>query len=123
MINQTLTKLLPYIATVFFMMFIYSCQPKVESILHPEKQVTREGLQLELDIIEAQIAARTADIERQEQLREVIFNNALLLAQGATLNPAGILTALAGIYGVGAAGRDIKRKISNTKKANNNNVS
>ena len=56
-----------------------------------------------------------ADLDKQEQLRAIILQNALILVQGNPLNPVGIITAIAGIYGATQAGKNVKNGVKNAR--------
>lgn len=107
---------LAIIALMALLFWGYSCQPTVLSLIHPEKKVTRPELQVELDSITATAEFRMADLDRQDQFRDIIFKNALLMVETGTINPAGIVTLLAGLYGVIHAGKHLKDRIE--KKTN-----
>jgi len=94
----------------------YSCQPQVRSLIHPDVKVTRPELQIELDSIIATAEFRMAQLDRQEAFRDVIFKNALLMAETGTLNPIGIITLLTGLYGVTRGVKDVKDRVK--KKSN-----
>ena len=89
----------------------FSCQPQTDSLLHPEKKITRPELQIELDTIIATANFRLADLDNQEQFRDIIFQNALLMIGGGAINPAGIITLLTGLYGITRGATDIKNRI------------
>jgi len=111
------------IVTVGFMLFAYSCEPKVTSLLDKRERVTRAELQLELDMMLAQAETRMADFDRQERIRTLILQNALLLTQGQPFNPVGIITAIASIYGIKQAAQNTTGAIKNARakrKPNNN---
>jgi len=95
----------------------YSCQPQVKSLITPEKKVGRAELQVELDSIIATAEFRLADLDKQEQFRDIIFKNAMVMVETGTLNPVGIITMLAGLYGLTRGGADIVQKVK--KKSNN----
>lgn len=89
----------------------YGCPPQTTSLLDPTKKITRPELQIELDTIIATAEYRLADLDRQNQFRDIVFKNAMLMVEGGTLNPVGILTMLAGLYGVTRGVKDVKDKI------------
>ncbi|GAH84619.1 unnamed protein product, partial [marine sediment metagenome] len=95
----------------------YSCQPEVRSLIHPDQKVTRPELQIELDSIIATAEFRMAQLDRQEAFRDVIFKNAMLMAETGTINPLGIITLLTGLYGITRGAKDIKDRVK--KKINN----
>lgn len=89
----------------------YGCPARVTSLLDSNKKVTRPELQVELDSLIATAEFRMADLDQQEAFRDIIFKNALLMVEGGTLNPIGIATMLAGLYGVTRGAKDIKDRI------------
>lgn len=111
-------KTLAIVLLTAFLFWGHACQPTVKSLIHPDQKVTRPELQIELDTIIATAEFRMADLDRQEAFRDVIFKNALLMVEGGSLNPVGIITLLAGIYGITRGGSDIVKKVK--KKTNNN---
>jgi len=86
--------------TIGFLLFAYSCEPKVPSLFDPQKTVTRQEFQLELDQLFGLADIRMADFEKQEKFRAIILQNALILVQGQPFNPVGLITAIASLYGI-----------------------
>lgn len=80
--------------------WLYSCESKTTSLVSPERKVNRAELQIELDTFISQAQIRVADLDRQDEFRSLIIDNALVIASGSTLNPIAIITAMAGIYGL-----------------------
>lgn len=89
--------------------WLSACQSKCQSLLHPEKKITRTQLQIELDTILAQAEANTITLDQQDLLKNLLFQQSLLAAQTGTVNPFAVLTSLGSILGVGAV-IDNKRK-------------
>lgn len=89
----------------------YGCPSKVPSLFDPAVKVTRPELQVELDTIVATAEFRLTELDKQDRIRDVIFKNAMIMVETGTLNPLGIITLLAGIYGVTRAGKDVKDRI------------
>lgn len=96
----------------------HSCQPETKSLIHPGERITRPELQIELDTIIATAEARMADLDKQEEFRDLIFKNVLIIGQTGTVNPTGIITLLAGLYGITRGAQDVKNKV----KKNSNNT-
>lgn len=94
----------------------YSCQPETKSLIYAGEKVTRPELQIELDTIIATAEIRMADLNQQEAFRDLIFKNALIVVETGTMNPAGIITLLAGLYGITRGAKDIRDRVK--KKAN-----
>jgi len=102
--------------------FGFSCESRVPSILKntslapngtlsTNATVTREELSAELAYISSIAEKRFADLDKQDALRKMISDQAVIIAAGGAVNPAGIISLLMGIMGVGAV-------IDNRKKAN-----
>lgn len=108
---QNWPKTIAIIVLTALLFWGYSCQPETKSLLHPGEKVTRPELQIELDSIVATAEYRMAELDQQEAFRDLIFQNALVVVETGTMNPAGILTLLAGLYGILRAGKDVKDRI------------
>lgn len=101
-----------------FLFWGYACPSSVESLLTEGKKVTRPELQIEMDTITATARFRLSQLDQQDAFRNVIFDNAFAMVESGGVNPAGIITLLAGLYGLTRAGQDLKNRVS--KKKNNN---
>ena len=91
------------------------CEPKTGSLLEPTRSVTRAELQAELEHLQSKFAIRSAQLAQQEKFRKLILENALLIAETQTLNPLGLITGLAALYGIGSAVRDGKKIVTKKK--------
>lgn len=98
------------------LLYAHGCEATVPSLMHPEKKVSRGELQVELKTIIATSELRFMDLDKQDALRDLILQNAFVLAQGAPFNPLGLISGIAALYGLGSAANDtkklIKKKIS-----------
>lgn len=104
-----------------FLFYSFACTPTAESLLDKHRRVNRQELQFELNQLIGMAEIRMLDIEQQEKLRAIVLQNALILVQGQPLNPLGLLTGLASIYGVAQASSNVTRvvKTARDKKRNN----
>lgn len=108
------------ILTVVMIVYIVGCEPKVRSLNDRQQMVTRQELQFELERILQIAEIRMADLDRQDKLRQIIAQNALLVMQGTAFNPVGLVTAIAALYGIGQAGCKITKTVKVIRsKANN----
>ena len=108
--------------TVVLCIYLYSCESKVKSLYEPDRLVNRAELQLELDRLMSIAQLRMADLDRQDALRDIIIQNGILLVQGQPFNPIGLITAIAGIYGLTHATSKVvsaAKKSQEKRKANN----
>ena len=99
----------------FLLSFFYSCSPKVLSIHSPPIKVSREGLDMEVESFLALASIRYAELERQDELRQLIFENAIAYSQGIPINPIGIATTIAAIFGIGATVDNVRRRKTENK--------
>lgn len=95
----------------------YGCPPQTKSLLHNGKKVTRPELQIELDTIVATAEMRMLDLDQQDHVRDIVFKNALLMVEGGTLNPLGILTGMAGMYGLFAGVKNTATAIKKKRES------
>jgi len=119
-INEIIPNIPKSIAIAILMtllLWAWGCPPRVESLFVPQKQVTRPELQIELDTITATAMYRLAELDKQDAMRDVIFKNALMIVETGSINPIGIMTLLAGLYGITRGTKDIKDRIKNGKKS------
>lgn len=77
----------------------YGCESTTPSILNNGERVTRAQLEMELDRIAQLVEIKVKDLDRQDALKKIIFQNAVLLVQGNPTNPVGIITGIAALYG------------------------
>lgn len=92
----------------FILLYAYGCEPKTKSLISADKKVTRIELQTELELFLARAKAGKKDLDRQEQIREIIFNQALVIAQGNQINPVGVITSVLALLGIGATVDDVR---------------
>lgn len=95
--------------------WIVSCEPTTTSLTTPDLKVTRSELQLELEHLQAKFALRSAQLHHQEEMRKIILQNALLIAETQSINPLGLITGLASLYGIASAAKD-GTKLVKTKR-------
>lgn len=95
------------------LIWVYGCESTVGSLTQPERQVTRDELNLELqqetarleaelDSLTKQAAIKNQQLDRQEAIKQKLFAFAALTAQEGTVNPLGVITLLGSLLGAGA---------------------
>ena len=117
-VKNNLPVLLTALTCCGFLVYCYGCEPKTRSLISTDRLINRQELQLELDQFITMAQIRMADLDKQEQLRAVILQNALILVQGQPYNPVGIITAIAAVYGISQGTRNVKQVIKK-RKVNN----
>lgn len=102
--------------TAGLIIFIYGCPSTTTSLLHNDRQITRPELQLELENITALARLRITDLNQQDELKSLLVQNALVIFSGQPVNPFGLLTGVAAIYGIATGGYQIGGKVNRTVK-------
>lgn len=108
------------IVTVTFGLFAYACEPKEPSLLNRGVKVTRSEFDVELNQLLALADLRIVGFEKQERIRAIILQNAMVLVQGQPVNPIGILTGIASIYGIAQATKKTTGVIKHARAKRNN---
>jgi len=111
-----ITYIISVAACIFLLWFAYGCEPKTKSILLPAQEVTRVELIGEIELLLAQYKSRSEDLNKQEELRDFILQQTVLVAQTGTVNPIGIATALLALLGIGAGVDDIRLRKQRAKQ-------
>ena len=121
-IKEHTTLLTTILVSIGFLIYCYGCQPRVRSLINRNVFINRQELQLELDQFIGMAQLRIVDLNRQEELRAIVLQNALILVRGQPFNPLGIITAIASVYGVTQVTRNIKQGVKNArvKRSTNN---
>lgn len=93
------------------LLWCYGCQSKCKSLLDPAQKITRGELKIEVDTLLATAKLRMEDLDQQDELKLLLFQQAALFAETGTVNPLGILATGASIFAVGF-GLDQRRKVT-----------
>jgi len=91
----------------------FGCESKVSSLIEPSKMVTREELNIEisreqqrleseLSVLTKQAELKQQQLDRQDAIKQKLFEFAAVTAEAGTVNPAGVLALLGSILGFGA---------------------
>jgi len=96
------------IVIAVLLIYAYGCEPKTRSLINPQQKVNLAELQLEIDTLMAKSEIRFADLQRQYELKDFVFNQSLIMLETGTVNPVGIATAILAIAGLGAGADDIR---------------
>ena len=98
------------IACALLLLWFYGCEPKCQSILNTETKVSRAELETEIDIFIAKANAGYTSLEQQEQLRQLLFEQALQSAATGAFNPIALMTSVGAILGLGATADNIRKR-------------
>lgn len=97
------------------LIWTYACQPQVASMQSPGIKVNRAELQMELEHFIALAEIRFADLQKQNELRQTLFEHTTLWATTGTINPIGVLMSVGTLLGLGAVTDNVRTKIKNKK--------
>jgi hypothetical protein len=89
----------------------YGCQSKIESLVSPGKQITREELDIELTALIATAEVRYNRLDQQDELKQALYQIGSLTAQTGSFNPQGLVTTLFSILGVGAITDNVRKRL------------
>ena len=106
------------VVSVLVVVYFQACQTTTQSLTDSTKRVSRAELQLELDTLIKKAEIGVADLDRQDAIKELILQNALMLASGGSLNIVGVLSGIAALYGVASAGSTVVSTVKKNRKAN-----
>jgi len=95
------------------LVWAYGCNSQVTSLIKPEKKVIRSELafeldqearrlEAELDALQKSAALKFAELDRQDEIKRKLFEFAAITSQTADFNPAGLITLVGSILGIGA---------------------
>ena len=93
--------------------WLYGCESHVKSILEPEKEITRAELENEVNSIMAIAQTKLSDLDKQDEVRQLILDKAALFATTGTFNPTGLLNLIISIGAIGTT-LDSRRKLKVT---------
>lgn len=107
--------ILPIIAAGLLLLYAYGCEPETTSLIRAGEKVNREQLLTEMDLLEYKLEKGIADLDQQQRIRDLVFQQGLIVAQSGGINPVGIITTLMSVLGIGAVADDVRlrKKIKN----------
>ena len=113
--------LITVLTCIEFSIYCYGCEAKLHSVTDINRLINRQELQLELNQLSTMAQIRMVELDKQEQLRAVILQNAFILVQGQPFNPVGLITAIAAVYGISQGGRNVKTAVQTARKKKETN--
>ncbi len=90
--------------------YFLGCQSTVPSMIDPEKKVNRGELQAESDFLIAQVRLKLENLDRQDEIKRLITDQASLFATTGSFNPMGLLNLGVSVFAIGSA-LDSRRKL------------
>jgi len=109
------------IAVVVCLLIIFGglcCESKTRSLKDPTQKVTRDELQIEVNTFIAKAELRFKDLDRQDELKSLLYEHLMLWSTTGTFNPSALIPLLASVLGVGAVADNVRKRLV-IKKLNN----
>jgi len=103
---QTTTTLLAVSAIIWFI----GCPARTKSLIDPTKQIGRQELQLEIEQLLQKAELGFGNIERQEKIRELLFQQSLIAVGTGTFNPSAFMLTIGSILGLGATIDNVRKR-------------
>lgn len=97
--------------------FGYGCVSTTESLIDPERKVSRTELVNELNYLVGMAKAREEDLDRQDEIKQALFDAANIMSQAGTINPSGLIN-LAACIGAISFGLNRNQKVKALTKDN-----
>lgn len=110
MFNHERYQSIAVIVIILLLVWTYGCPSHVQSLTVPGKTITRPELQVELDTIVAMAAGRVQDLDKQDSIKQLIFQQAMLTAQGGQINLMGVIATAAATLGIGATVDNVRKR-------------
>ena len=105
-------------ACIIGMIFwLYGCESQVSSMIDPGKKINRQELQLETDYIIGQAKVKLADLDKQDELKKLILDQAAIFGQSGSFNPMGLLNTIVSIGAI-SFGLNRNQKLNDLQKNN-----
>lgn len=113
--KKNLHIILPFIVAALLLVYAYGCEPTTSSLLTTGEKVNRKQLLTEFEMLEYKLERSIENLDQQQRIRDIVFQQGLIIAQSGGVNPVGLITALMSVLGVGAVADDIRlrKKIKN----------
>lgn len=95
----------------------HGCESQVLSLIDPDKKVNRAELQVEIEYVAGIAKTRVKDLDKQDEIKQALFDALTLISQGGQINSMGILNLAATIGAIGW-GLDRNKKLKDANKTN-----
>lgn len=95
---------------IIFFVWFFGCESKVRSLTNPQVLVTRPELNAEVDFYLAQAEIRFNDLDKQDEFKRFLVEKTLIVTEGGSVNPYGIMATVLGIVGVGATVDNVRKR-------------
>lgn len=109
-LNKERGQVIAAVICIFLVFYGVSCESQVSSLVDPADKVTRSELTMEVETFIAKAEAKYKDLDRQDEIKALLFDKFTLWTQTGTFNPIGILPTVFTILGVGAITDNVSKR-------------
>ena len=95
--------------------WLIGCQAQTQSLLFPDKRVTRAELESEIEMWLATAKRRIGDLDKQEEIRNFLLTQASTITSGGAVNPSAMIGQLLAIFLTGTVAYNAGQKKSIVK--------
>lgn len=92
----------------------YGCESQVRSLIDPTKKVNRSELQVEIEYVAGIARTRVEDLDKQDAIKQALFDALTIASTGGQINTMGILNLLATIGAI-SWGLDRNKKLKDAR--------
>jgi len=96
----------------------HGCESQVTSLVDPTRKVNRAGLQNELNYIVGQVEIKVTDLDKQDAMKQALFDALTVVSQGGQVNALGVVN-LAATIGAISFGLNRNQKLKNVRPVSN----
>ena len=110
LLNHERYQVIAVILILALLIWTYGCPSKVKSLRSPGKRVTRAEFEIEVESLLSTAEVRLLDLDQQDNIKRLMFDNLLLTAQSGQFNLIGLVTGIATILGIGATVDNVRKR-------------
>lgn len=109
-IKEHIPMITTFVIILALLFYAYGCQPRTYSLIDHKKKVDRQQLLFEMDSLVNRYEAGIKDLDAQVKIRNIIFQQGLVIAQGGAINAPGLIITLLSVFGIGVTVDDVKNR-------------
>lgn len=103
------------------LIWAFGCESTVVSMMDPTKKITRAELELESDYLIGRLKCKLNELDKQDEIKQLMIDQANIFATTGTFNPTGLLNTGISIAAI-AFGLDRNRKLKIAVKEKTNSA-
>lgn len=108
--NHERYQTISFLVVLVLLLWFFGCEPRCKSIIYPDQTVTRPELELEIESVIAKANIGYATLEKQEQLRDILLQQAMNSVSTGSFNPVALISSVAAVLGVGTAVDNVRKR-------------